>query len=113
MSLHRDFRGRQDPGDGNLPAVPLRSGHERMELARQDMIELGLRRLARLENLLLEERMVFPTGGPIGTQELACSLCHTEVGSCACLARDFRGSFGIDPDTYDPDTDPFIWNTEL
>ena len=43
---------------------------------------------------------------------LVCSGCGDRIQNCACLAGSFRRTF-IDPDTYDPDVDPFIWNTEI
>ncbi len=68
---------------------------------------------ARFGNLLMELRLVECEDCPEGEEIVpVCVRCDAQIADCACIAGNFRRTY-IDPDTYDPDTDPYIWNTEL
>ena len=68
---------------------------------------------ARFGNLLMEAAIRECEDCPEGQEIVTvCVRCQEQIAECACVAGNFRRTF-IDPDTYDPDSDPYIWNTEL
>ena len=73
-------------------------------------LERSARRKARFEELFMIPAEAECRACPSGTQMvMACTACEEPISNCQCLAGSFRRSL-IDPDDYDPDSDPYIWN---